>query len=68
LSATEKIFVLTSRLIKLLKYHGYSEIKCHYCETPLREGDVVIRKRIRSKNGNHNKYYHVECWEKLWIS
>ena len=57
-------FRFSSSLSSRLRAYGYKP-NCARCGEPFKDGDLVIRK-LRTC-GFKNKYYHVKCWESMFI-
>lgn len=51
-----------SFVLKGLGLHDLKRARCHSCGHEFQKGDPVVRRGQR----DHRRYYHKECFEKLF--
>lgn len=51
-----------SFILKGLGLHDLKRARCHSCGHEFQKGDPVVRRGQR----DHRRYYHKECFERLY--
>ncbi len=70
MGSNNHVYILTEVLLRRLKAICNTEsVKCQRCGRLFEVGNCIVgRGRTRTKIGVANpKYYHVECWESLFV-